>query len=939
MVAALLCVAADASAQAKVKIETVSPAEGPQGGGTRVTITGAEFKAGAKVLIGGREATNVQLTSDSELTCVTPDFGNFEGKVAISIINADRRHATKFEAFKVVLGAAAPPPAPAPSINSVMPPKGGVAGGTTVTIGGANFKDGAKVTVGGQPATGVKFLDANALSAVTPALPAGAHDVVVTNPDGQSVTSGGAFTAEAAAPAPAAGPVVESVVPSKGPDGGGITIIVRGRDFARGATVTVGGKPATEVAVRGASVLTAVTPALGPGAHDVVVTNPDGQSGTGKALYTVSVPEGAAPTIESITPAKGPKEGGTRLVIRGTNFLTGAAVAIGNEVATDVAVRNPTTIEATTPAGAVGKVDVIVANPDVRPDGKHRVVAAGAFEYEAPAEVPPTPPTPPAAGLAVTKVEPGAGENTVIVKVLVKGSGFQKGAKVSVGGMDTRNPNVLSETEIQCFVPRLAPKAGPQDVVVTNPDGTAATLAGGYEATKPAPPVIEGVTPAEVPAKAGTVITVNGANFARGAKVSVGGVAATDVRVESPTRLSAATPDLTGRSGKLDVAVANPDGQAVVAKGAIGVAASGGAGPVTPPTPAAKKPEITLVDPSRGPEAGGTVFAVTGKEFAPDAVVLIGGRAALNVRVLGPTRLTAVTPSLTGLTGAVDVQVENPDGAKVTKPGAFTVEEPTPEPPPIDDAPVAPSARRPWGAVGLGAWFALPTGGIRNKNGDVVQFGDLGLETFGIAPTVNLRAYVLPEFSIDIEALNAAASGSDTPSTPQRWGGTTFGTGAEVDASLLFRTLTLDLRYNVWNHDRIHAWAGAGLRSISIAVELEQGATSKTEHTDAIYPFVGGAVSYDVTKVAGRWLSAAFDLRLGGLIGITDDQGVFMDVALRADIPVPLPARVSKFIDLDVVAAYQMRQSRTSFEEGPSDDEDVMRFDAHGLYLGLNVRF
>ena len=534
----------------------------------------------------------------------------------------------------------------------------------------------------------------------------------------------------------------------------------------------------------------------------------------------------------------------------------------------------------------------------------------------------------------MTSISPAEGESSKIVRVTVSGKGFLAGAKLSVGGADVRGPRVVSETEMQGFVPRLAPKSGPQDVVVTNPDGTSATLPGGYHATKPAAPTVEGVTPDTVPAKAGTALTIRGANFAQGAKVSIGGVAATDVRVESPSRIAAKAPDLTGRTGALDVTVMNPDNQFGTGKGMVSVTAA--TGPPTPP-PTAKNPEITRVEPPNGPEAGGTVLQITGKAFAPDAKVMVGGRAAMDVKVLGPTQLTAVTPSLDGLSGAVDVEVQNGDGGKASKPGAFDVEEAMPDLPPTP--PTAPSTRRPWGSVGLGAWLALPTGGIRNKNGDVVQFADVGLESFGVAPAVNLRGYVRPEFWIDIEALSFSASGSEKPSTPQRWGGVTFGTTADVDSTLIYRTVTLDLRYNAWNHDRIHVWAGLGIRSMTFAVELEQGAVSKTEHSDAIYPFVGVSASYDATKVAGRWLSATFDLRVGGLIGLTDDEGAFLDAALRADIPVPLPARVTKYIDLDVVAAYQLRQSRTLFEEGPTDDEDVMRFDAHGLYIGLNVRF
>ena len=52
-------------------VAAVTPAFGPFGGGTTVTITGANFVAGAAVRIGGTGATSVSVTSPASLTAVT----------------------------------------------------------------------------------------------------------------------------------------------------------------------------------------------------------------------------------------------------------------------------------------------------------------------------------------------------------------------------------------------------------------------------------------------------------------------------------------------------------------------------------------------------------------------------------------------------------------------------------------------------------------------------------------------------------------------------------------------------------------------------------------------------------------------------------------------------------------------------------------------------
>ena len=74
-------------------------------------------------------------------------------------------------------------------IFSMSPPSGPPSGGTAVTISGMLFEDGATVTIGGAPATGVDVTGPTQITATTPALPAGTlNDVVVTDPSGVAGT-------------------------------------------------------------------------------------------------------------------------------------------------------------------------------------------------------------------------------------------------------------------------------------------------------------------------------------------------------------------------------------------------------------------------------------------------------------------------------------------------------------------------------------------------------------------------------------------------------------------------------------------------------------------------------------------------------------------------------------------------------------------------------
>jgi hypothetical protein len=102
------------------------------------------------------------------------------------------------------------------------------------------------------------------------------------------------------------GPIVpelalQSVTPDSGPATGGTEVTIRGTAFAAGATVTIGGRPATDITVRGTDTITAKTPASTvAGAVDVAVQL-NGKTGTlsGAFRYDTIAPN-TAPVITSL---------------------------------------------------------------------------------------------------------------------------------------------------------------------------------------------------------------------------------------------------------------------------------------------------------------------------------------------------------------------------------------------------------------------------------------------------------------------------------------------------------------------------------------------------------------------------------------------------------------------------------------------------------------
>jgi acid phosphatase len=174
----------------------------------------------------------------------------------------------------------------APVVSSVAPNTGSTSGGSTVTISGSGFVNGATVSFGGTLATSVTVASSSSLSVVTPAHAAGTVAVTVSNPDGLNGTLANGFSYLDSIPPP----TVNSVTPGSGPTSGGTSITISGTNFMTGASVFVGGIRATGVSVPSSSTITAVTPAHTAGVADVVVVNDDEQLGTLASGFTYVAP-------------------------------------------------------------------------------------------------------------------------------------------------------------------------------------------------------------------------------------------------------------------------------------------------------------------------------------------------------------------------------------------------------------------------------------------------------------------------------------------------------------------------------------------------------------------------------------------------------------------------------------------------------------------------
>jgi LPXTG-motif cell wall-anchored protein len=313
----------------------IDPTQGPEDGGTVVTITGEGFTGATAVTFDGIDGTDFTVVSDTEIQVTTPPHAPATVPVIVEhpVADADAGE------FTYLAGT---------EIDSVDPPAGPEAGGNTVTITGVCFTGATGVLFGDTPATSFTVISDTQITAVVPA-GTGTVDVTVTgSPTCGTDTLPDAYeyTDE---------PVIGSLAPSSGPETGGTVVTITGANFTGVTSVTFDGVAGTGLTVVSDTELTVTTPPGTPGPAVVVVTSPDGASDPGAFEYL------PVTDVDGTDPGTGPTGGGTVVTITGQCFTGATAVLFGGVASPDFEIVNDTTIRAVTPAAArPGAVDVTV---------------------------------------------------------------------------------------------------------------------------------------------------------------------------------------------------------------------------------------------------------------------------------------------------------------------------------------------------------------------------------------------------------------------------------------------------------------------------------------------------------------------------------------------------------------------------------------------------
>lgn len=423
----------------------ITPAYGPTSGGTAVSISGANFRAGCTLTFGGVPATAVQFVNATTMTAVTP--AHAAGGVTVMLrCGEDVMHFGNGFAFV----------SEAPLASEVLPRAGTTTGGTHVRVTGNNFDSSCWVFFGSNAATQVVMRDELTLTAVTPARAPGTVDVTVR-------CSGGTYAIPAAyefnnATIPA--PFISSIEPAAAAPGEVVTI--RGLDLRPDVAVTFATTRATMLDSTPTTIVVRV-PELPAGQVSVTLTDHLGRTSTSGPVF--SVLEARPPRIMSLAPSILPAGG--ELTLGGEGFRPGYTFEVGGRPAAIVEMSYTQAVLRLADDTPLGTHPVNVRN------SSGALAAVGLNVQIA------------AAGLTVSSVDPRCAGTDGGIFATIHGRGFTSAVTVSFDLVPATDITLLDPTMLRVRIP--AGTAGPARIIVS--DGTSnPTLTNGFTYDSPFTP-------------------------------------------------------------------------------------------------------------------------------------------------------------------------------------------------------------------------------------------------------------------------------------------------------------------------------------------------------------------------------------------------------------------------------------------------------------------
>lgn len=154
--------------QANLAVTSVSPAYAFTQGGIPVTVSGVGFDANTTVEIDGVALDDLVLVNSGTITGTVPAGSAGAQDVYVENLSYNDTLAGGFTYIAPL------------QLTSISPDNGTYAGGTSVTITGANFNSTAAVTIGGEALISPTVVSSTSITGDTPPGVSGSQDVIVT---------------------------------------------------------------------------------------------------------------------------------------------------------------------------------------------------------------------------------------------------------------------------------------------------------------------------------------------------------------------------------------------------------------------------------------------------------------------------------------------------------------------------------------------------------------------------------------------------------------------------------------------------------------------------------------------------------------------------------------------------------------------------------------
>jgi len=162
-------------------VTNISPSSGPTGGSTSVVITGTNLSGATAVKFGATNASGYTVDSATQITATSP--AGSAGTVDITVTTVGGTSATSAsDQFTYVA---------APTVTSISPTGGPLAGGTSVVLTGTSLTGATAVKFGATNAASFTVNSATSITATSPAGAAGTVNITVTTVGGTSATAAG----------------------------------------------------------------------------------------------------------------------------------------------------------------------------------------------------------------------------------------------------------------------------------------------------------------------------------------------------------------------------------------------------------------------------------------------------------------------------------------------------------------------------------------------------------------------------------------------------------------------------------------------------------------------------------------------------------------------------------------------------------------------------